>query len=311
MNNAPVSSYNPWLREHAVATMSLAGVAGFTNAAGLLAVGTASSHVTGTVSNISHALLVASDWQVTTLVLVVVAFFLGTVMSSLLLEWTRRRNASPLSRYSLPFVLEIFILVAITLWGITHEYYDTWFAALGLSQVPPVLLDPPPHYFAHALSFAMGLQNAMVTRSGHSVVRTTHLTGLVTDIGIETAGVISTTLRWVLGRWRGERKRPLHQIVDLSPIFVQAGIVISFCGFGVVGVWLYERLAFASFLVPAIMLTMLSFSSAIHITLDNQDRLWTRAIRIPMARVAQGLNWLDISRPAPEESGNPDAHDSE
>jgi uncharacterized membrane protein YoaK (UPF0700 family) len=33
--------------------------------------------------------------------------------------------------------------------------------------------------------FAMGMQNAMVTKISQSIVRTTHLTGLFTDLGIE------------------------------------------------------------------------------------------------------------------------------
>ena len=38
--------------------------------------------------------------------------------------------------------------------------------------------------FAGSLLFAMGLQNALVSMVSGSVVRTTHLTGVVTDLGI-------------------------------------------------------------------------------------------------------------------------------
>jgi uncharacterized membrane protein YoaK (UPF0700 family) len=38
---------------------------------------------------------------------------------------------------------------------------------------------------AFALLFAMGLQNSLVTKVSNSTVRTTHLTGLFTDLGIE------------------------------------------------------------------------------------------------------------------------------
>jgi uncharacterized membrane protein YoaK (UPF0700 family) len=38
---------------------------------------------------------------------------------------------------------------------------------------------------ACALLFSMGLQNSLVTKVSQSVVRTTHLTGLFTDLGIE------------------------------------------------------------------------------------------------------------------------------
>src|SRR5690606_10605217 len=44
-----------------------------------------------------------------------------------------------------------------------------------------------PYIIAYALLFTMGLQNALVTRISNAVVRTTHLTGLFTDLGIEVS----------------------------------------------------------------------------------------------------------------------------
>ena len=35
------------------------------------------------------------------------------------------------------------------------------------------------------LAFIMGLQNAVITKISHSEIRTTHVTGLITDLGIE------------------------------------------------------------------------------------------------------------------------------
>jgi len=35
------------------------------------------------------------------------------------------------------------------------------------------------------LCFIMGLQNAVITKISHAEIRTTHVTGLVTDVGIE------------------------------------------------------------------------------------------------------------------------------
>jgi uncharacterized membrane protein YoaK (UPF0700 family) len=40
-------------------------------------------------------------------------------------------------------------------------------------------------WVAFGLLFAMGIQNALVTKISQSTVRTTHLTGLFTDLGIE------------------------------------------------------------------------------------------------------------------------------
>ena len=42
-----------------------------------------------------------------------------------------------------------------------------------------------PNQIAFTLLFAMGLQNSLVTKISSATVRTTHLTGLFTDLGIE------------------------------------------------------------------------------------------------------------------------------
>lgn len=42
-----------------------------------------------------------------------------------------------------------------------------------------------PNLIAFSLLFAMGLQNSLVTSISKATVRTTHLTGLFTDLGIE------------------------------------------------------------------------------------------------------------------------------
>ena len=47
------------------------------------------------------------------------------------------------------------------------------------------LISQNPNLLACSMLFAMGLQNSLVTTISNSTVRTTHLTGLFTDLGIE------------------------------------------------------------------------------------------------------------------------------
>ena len=75
---------------------------------------------------------------------------------------------------------------------------------------------------ACALLFAMGLQNALVTRVSNSVVRTTHLTGLFTDLGIELSQVFFYR--------RPQQRQKLYSSIKLRGII----IVFFFIG-GVVG----------------------------------------------------------------------------
>jgi len=69
-----------------------------------------------------------------------------------------------MSTYVFPVFIEIVLLVVV--------------AIANPLSTNPILL-------ACLLLFSMGLQNALVTRVSQSVVRTTHLTGLFTDLGIE------------------------------------------------------------------------------------------------------------------------------
>jgi hypothetical protein len=91
-------------------------------------------------------------------------FVLGAAVSSLLINIGRRRGiaGSMLTAFSLkPFCL--------LSWGADIWLLRTWH--------PPLL--------TLGLAFLMGLQNATVTRISDARVRTTHVSGMATDIGIE------------------------------------------------------------------------------------------------------------------------------
>lgn len=141
-------------------------VAGATNAGGLLAVGQYTSHMSGIISSAAdHAVLGAMD-----LVLAgfgaLLAFLLGAATSALLVNWGRLHVAG--REYSLPLTLEAFLLLAFALLG---AYTRQSGLVLGLAVA--------------VLCFIMGLQNATVTKMSGAKIRTTHMTGIVTDIGIE------------------------------------------------------------------------------------------------------------------------------
>ena len=81
------------------------------------------------------------------------------------------------------------------------------------------------------LSFLMGLQNAIVTRISDARVRTTHISGMATDIGIELGCLVDLALRHgsvaeARAYWD---KLGLHGIT-----------IFSFCAGGVLGVMAYK-----------------------------------------------------------------------
>jgi uncharacterized membrane protein YoaK (UPF0700 family) len=94
---------------------------------------------------------------------------------------------------------------------------------------------------AGLLLFAMGLQNALVTEVSQSVVRTTHLTGLFTDLGIQTAELMF--------RKSVPEKKILRKGINLKLIV----IVCFFLG-GIIAAYLYSRFQIKTLLLPVSML---------------------------------------------------------
>jgi uncharacterized membrane protein YoaK (UPF0700 family) len=155
----------------------LAGIAGFVNSGGFVLIGTFTSHVTGSVGRMSTDLARGDAGAAFFALLLVVSFFCGAFGASLVIEGSSERRPQA---YGIALLLQALLLAAFV------------FIA-GLSRAThPRVLDAQ----AAILCIAMGMQNSLVTRLSGAVVRTTHLTGVVTDLGIEAA-------RWY--RWHRAR----------------------------------------------------------------------------------------------------------
>jgi uncharacterized membrane protein YoaK (UPF0700 family) len=88
------------------------------------------------------------------------------------------------------------------------------------------------------VSYSMGLQNALFTNFSGAVVRTTHVTGLLTDIGIHFG-------HWIRHR---QKTKEFWRVQVLLPIF------IGFVSGGIIGTWLYDSFAMKSMYFPAAVL---------------------------------------------------------
>ncbi len=142
----------------------LSFVAGIVNVAGFLAVQRLTTNVTGHFAFFVDEVFKLNFWDGFVYFLYIFYFFLGAFTSSFLMELTLRKNENFV--HLLPVSIEILILFVIALRG----------EGLVLHHA---------NVIACTLLFAMGLQNSLVTRISNSTVRTTHLTGLFTDLGID------------------------------------------------------------------------------------------------------------------------------
>ncbi|KLU23468.1 membrane protein [Caballeronia mineralivorans PML1(12)] len=145
----------------------LAFIAGAANAGGFLAVGQYTSHMSGIVSALADNLSVGEIGLVVAGFSSLAAFMAGAATSAIMINWGRRRRAQ--SEYALPLILEAVLLLVFGLLGSHLENNRILFVPATVAL----------------LCYVMGLQNAMITKISKAEIRTTHVTGLVTDIGIE------------------------------------------------------------------------------------------------------------------------------
>lgn len=142
----------------------LSFVAGIVNITGFESIQKLTTNVTGHFAYMIDAVFKLDFWNGFVFFLYIFFFFIGSFVSSLLVEFVSRKNVD--NSYIFPIILEILILFLIPYLG--HRFILNY-----------------PNVVACSLLFAMGLQNSLVTKISNALIRTTHLTGLFTDLGIE------------------------------------------------------------------------------------------------------------------------------
>lgn len=164
-------------RAYSVLALLLASVAGSVNAISFFQLGTHTSHMTGNLANVGEY-LASGKWNMAlTAGELVLCFLLGAISATVLIDVARHRRRG---RHATALLVEAITLAAVGYWSAKHPQ----------ANEPTVLW---------GMSFAMGLQNALVTRVSGAVVRTTHMTGVVTDIGIQFVQMMA----WVRDGARG------------------------------------------------------------------------------------------------------------
>ncbi|EHL97925.1 hypothetical protein HMPREF9946_03847 [Acetobacteraceae bacterium AT-5844] len=207
----------------------LAGIAGGLNAAGFYAVGLYSSNMTGNVSALADHVALA-DFSTGLLFLAIVCtFILGAAISALLINAGRRRGLAGIYAYSI-------LAEAVLLAGLAMV--DLWLTGGGRG---PLLV--------FGLAFLMGLQNAVVTRLSNARVRTTHVTGMVTDIGIELGNLLDNA-------WH-RRRRDVEEF-NREKLRLHAETVLCFLAGGILGVLAYREVGGWLLMAAAAMLLVLA-----------------------------------------------------
>jgi uncharacterized membrane protein YoaK (UPF0700 family) len=206
---------------HNVKLASLLGLtAGFVNAAGFLGFAVLTTNVTG------HAALFAErialqDWKAARVIgLWMFLFLAGAFVSGSIVSRIGRNQRFS---YVVPILVEIVILLAVAIFGYRYNH------SLVANEI-----------FAGSLLFAMGMQNSLVSMVSGSVVRTTHLTGTFTDLGIELAQLL--------------QKNTDDRAALISRIKLRSAIILFFMGGALGGAYLFRFMQFFCFFIPVFLL---------------------------------------------------------
>jgi uncharacterized membrane protein YoaK (UPF0700 family) len=204
----------------------LAFIAGAINAGGLMAVGEYTSHMTGIVSAIADYVVLYKIKAALAALAFLFSFVAGATISAIIINWARQREMH--AEFAMPLMLEALLL---SLFGI---------AATNASSTSVSLIVP-------LLCFIMGLQNAIITKISNSEIRTTHVTGLATDIGIEIGKYF-----YFHGEQNGNVTMNLHKLK------VHASLLFSFLVGGIIGAAAFKMFGFVTTIPFALLLAVLA-----------------------------------------------------
>ncbi|MGC5078152.1 YoaK family protein [Agrococcus sp. DT81.2] len=202
----------------------LALTAGIVNSVGFMAIALYTSHMTGLTAMLADT-LAAGALDVALLCIVGIAsFVVGAAACALLFNWGRRRGLR--SRYANVLLVEAVLVLLIGLVAEQLSTADRGWALIGL------------------LGLTMGLQNAIITKISNAQIRTTHVTGMITDIGIELGKLV-----YLKRRDDPDPVRP-----DLHRLALHSLLVCAFFVGGLVGALAYGAIGFLTVVPTAFLL---------------------------------------------------------
>lgn len=209
--------------------------AGMVNAAGFFAFAVLTTNVTGHAALLAHKLATGDLRSARMVGLWLILFLAGAFFSSFC---TGRVGQNKRFGYTIPIVSEIVILVLVGSFGYTFDQSII-----------------KTEYFAGSLLFAMGMQNALVSRISGYVVRTTHLTGMFTDLGIDLYTMISAPAKMI----DSVRKK----------IILRLAIIFFFLAGGIAGGYVFLKFQYFTFYLPATVLVIALFYDAFRVRISK------------------------------------------
>lgn len=212
MHTSPIQNLPNWIQ---ISAFSLALNAGMINVLGLITVLHQSvSHMTGNISILAMALTQQNYSNILFLILIICCYVIGSFYSGFILGNSHFKIGR---RYGIPMTI------------VTISIFACWF-----------FLPYFPKYALLWASVAMGTQNAMVSHYKGTIIRTTHLSGVLTDLGL--------ALGYFMKGLKVEPRRIILHLLLLAGFFI-GGIIANL---------VYPFLSLQAFLIPAILSLVMS-----------------------------------------------------
>jgi uncharacterized membrane protein YoaK (UPF0700 family) len=195
--------------------------AGAINSGGFLAIGQYTSHMTGILASISDNLVLGATGAAFWALIGLITFCAGAAFAAFLINDLRGRLWG--SQFAGPILLEALLILGFGAMGMFGRGSPAFIAvAAGL------------------LCFIMGLQNATITKVTRARMRTTHITGILTDIGIRIGNGAA---------------KPNHHLSSLSVLRL---VFVMFFAGGLTGAIFFSALGYGFSIPLALFLMMIA-----------------------------------------------------
>lgn len=227
---------------------SLAFIAGAMNAGAFLAVKQYTTHMTGITSSIANGFVDGNIAFALAGLGALLSFMVGSAVSEIMINWARNHELK--SEYALPLMLEAVLLL---FFGFMGEYF---FQYIGLFVSVTIML----------LCFTMGLQNAIITKISNAVIRTTHMTGIATDVGIEFG-------RMIYWNRKADKQDETYVRANREKLYLLGGLLVLFFVGGLFGAFGFSMIGyFATVPLAAILMVLALFPMFEDATLRNKRK---------------------------------------
>lgn len=233
----------PYLHEHNVSDVRfrilgylMALLAGAINAGGFFAVARYTSHVTGEMSRAADMAYLGEWKAVLAAMLGLVCFILGAAHSSWVVLWAKRRRFR--GGFGFSMWLEGVYMLFFGLLGVTALEWD-------IAEMPSLAM--------FLLCFIMGMHNTVMTILSGGAIRSTHMTGTATDLGIEISKMLYYS--------RSDNPKLPNVRVNKPKAKLFTGLLLAFLAGGLIGAWGYHTVGHHFALPVAAVLFVLGFGS--------------------------------------------------